>query len=107
MKTVLALFALAILGYVVGVAVMAWRKQTGTAWERVLGTANESATILWSKLVAIIGVLIGGLDFVADYLEAPDVKSTLQSMVNPKYVGGFVLGVALITIAARLRSLKS
>jgi len=107
MKTILALTALTVIGYIGYIAAMSWRKQTGSVWERVLGTANDSATILWSKLVAAIGALVAGLDFVADYLDAPDVKSTLQGMVNPKYVGGFVLAVALVTIAARMRSLKS
>lgn len=106
-RTTIVLALLGIASYVAYVVVSSYLASTGTVWERLLAASQNSATILWSKLVAAIGALVAGLDFVADYLDAPDVKSTLQGMVNPKYVGGFVLAVALITIAARMRSLKS
>ena len=105
MKTTIILILCAILAYVAWVGISSWRKQTGSLWTRILGTANESATILWTKFVAVLAVIAGGLDFIADFVGMPEVKETIQGAMNPKYVAGFVLAVAIITIFARRRTL--
>lgn len=105
MKLMLFSFTGLLMAYVAWVAVNAWRQQTGTAWQRILGTANASATVLWAKFVAATAIISGGLDFIADLVGAPEVKDAIQGVMQPKYVAGFLLAVALITILARKRTM--
>lgn len=105
MKTALAIFFGSLLAYVSYVIFSSWKNQTGTVWQRILGTANESATILWAKFVAAIAIIVGGMDYIADMVGSPEVKEAIQGVINPKYVAGFLLAVALITVIARKRTM--
>lgn len=108
MKMTILLFFAAILAYIAYTVAQAWRSNTaGSTWERILATASSSSTILWQKFVALIAIVTAGFDYLADVLGMPDVKETIQSMMNPKYVAGFVLAVAIVTIFARRRTLAS
>lgn len=105
MKSALAIFFGSLLAYIAYVVSSAWKNQTGTVWQRILGTANESATILWAKFVAAIAIIVGGMDYIADIIGAPEVKDAIQGVMNPKYVAGFLVAVALITVIARKRTM--
>jgi len=105
MKSALAIFFGSLLAYIAYVVFSAWKNQTGTVWQRILGTANESATILWAKFVAAIAIIVGGMDYIADIIGAPEVKDAIQGVMNPKYVAGFLVAVALITVIARKRTM--
>ena len=105
MKSALAIFFGSLLAYIAYVVFSAWKNQTGTVWQRILGTANESATILWAKFVAAIAIIVGGMDYIADIIGAPEVKDAIQGVMNPKYVAGFLVAVALITVISRKRTM--
>lgn len=105
MKSALAIFFGSLLAYIAYVVFSAWKNQTGTVWQRILGMANESATILWAKFVAAIAIIVGGMDYIADIIGAPEVKDAIQGVMNPKYVAGFLVAVALITVIARKRTM--
>lgn len=104
-RTAIFLALLTIAAYVAYVVVSSYLASTGTAWERLLATSQNSATILWSKFVMLLGFATAGMDFVADLLGMPEVKDMIQSVMKPQYVAVFVLAVAAITILARKRTM--
>ena len=86
-------------------AVAAYREATGSTWQRLLATAGESATVLWSYIVAAGGVGLAWADEVAQFLNAPEVTSFIQQHLSPTNVGVAMTAIAVITIVARLRTL--
>ena len=104
-RTTIVVVLLGIAAYVAYVVASAYRASSGTAWERLLATSQNSATILWSKFVMLLGFATAGLDYVADLLGMPEVKDTIQSAMRPQYVSMFVVAVAAITILVRKRTM--
>lgn len=82
-----------------------YREETGpTCWQRALGAAKDSATILWSKFVLLLAGITGNLDTIADLVGAPEMKTYIDTALgNPKVVAGVMMGIAFITMWARLR----
>jgi hypothetical protein len=78
-------------------------------WNKVWALCGKSATLAWSYILAGIGMAMQMLDPVASTLGDPNlsaqITSTLQS--DPKILGYFAIAVSAITIAARLRSIKT
>lgn len=102
------IFALALLGFVLWfglVFFMDYRAATGTTWQRLLAAARQSATVLWSKFVMLVSLLIAGLDQIADWLGQPELADKIQAVLNPKLVPFYLIGIAVITIWARKRTL--
>jgi len=67
----------------------------------------NSLTIAWGYLLAITGAIMQAIDVTADALGDPGIKDQLSAAIgDPKTVGRVLLGVAIITIIARLRSLR-
>ena len=87
--------------------VRSYRAATGTTWQRLLVASKDSATILWSYIVGVVGTLITWSSTAADALNLPEVNSFLTTYVAPypKALGAIVAGIAVVTIVARLRSL--
>lgn len=104
-RTTIVLALLGIASYVAYVIVSSYLASTGTVWERLLAASQNSATILWSKFVMLIGFATAGMDYVADLLGMPEVKDTIQSVMKPQYVALFVVGAAALTIMARKRTM--
>lgn len=105
MKLAITLALAAFVAYVVYVVVSSYVKSTGSPWQRLLATAQQSATILWAKFTAAVAVMAAGLDYIADYIGAPEIQELIKSAMKPTYVAGFVVFVALVTIWARKRTL--
>jgi hypothetical protein len=100
----LGLGALAL--YIIWQVVSAYRSATGTTWQRLLATGKQSATILWGKFSVVIAGLAGFLGDFADTLGAPGVKDTIQNaLAKPVYVALFVVGISLVSMLARKRTL--
>lgn len=78
---------------------------TGTVWQRLLQTGKNSITILWQRFVILVTGLSGGLVYLADYLNAPGVSDAIKAVIQPQYVAGFVIAVAIISELARRRTL--
>lgn len=104
-RTTIVLILLGIAAYVAYVIVSSYLASSGTVRERLLATSQNSATILWSKFVMLLGFATAGMDFVADLLGMPEVKDMIQSVMKPQYVAVFVVAVAAITILARKRTM--
>ena len=63
---------------------------------------RHSMTILWARLVAVIGLLLAAGESV---LQDPNVESAVQAALQPKYVPYYVIAIGLITELARRRTL--
>jgi hypothetical protein len=82
-----------------------YARATGTPWQRMVAAGQESVTILWSKVLMLLGALSGLIVKAADYLGDTGLSTQLQALLKPEYVGAFVVLVAVITIYARKRTL--
>lgn len=98
----------AIITLVVYTAVDLWlryRDAVGSPWQRLLSAGRDSATILWQRFVIVVTGLAGTLGEAADWLNEPALKDAITAALKPEYVAAFTIAVALITIAARKRTL--
>lgn len=83
-----------------------YRKAVGTTWQRLVTAAESSATMLWAKFCAILAALVSQLDNIADIAGQPEAKTFIDSWIgNPKIIAAVMLGIAVITMAARKRTL--
>lgn len=109
MYTLGLIFSLSILafaGYVGWTVYSDYRTEVGTRWQRLLATAQHSATLLWSKFCIVIAAVTAQIDNVADLLGAPEAKDFINAYVgNPKIIAALMLVMATVTIVARKRTL--
>ncbi|GLH77479.1 hypothetical protein SSBR45G_23870 [Bradyrhizobium sp. SSBR45G] len=76
-------------------------------WTRVKAACRHSLTIAWGYALAFIGFLLSILDGLSDALGDPALKDQISAAIgDSRAVGRILLLISLITIAARLRSLK-
>jgi hypothetical protein len=101
---ILNLFLLAVLIWVGVGFTKAYRAATGTRGERALAAAKGSWTILWAQLVIISTGLINVIAMVGGVVD-PGAVEQIRSMLSPQYGAALLVGVMLITVVARLRSL--
>lgn len=75
-------------------------------WAKVWAYCGNSVTVAWGYILGGIGSALALVDPLAAMLGDPDLKNQVTTALqsNPKYLGWFTIGVSLITIAARLRS---
>lgn len=76
---------------------------TGGVWARLLAAGDQSAVIVWNRLVVICSGLAGGLVVVADYFNAPGVSDGIKAAIQPQYVLILAILVPLISEFARRR----
>ena len=79
----------------------------GEVWDRILAAGKGSATLAWSRLIAMIGLAAGGMASVGDYLGAPGVADAIRAAIadHPNWVLAFGIIVPLVTEWARRRTL--
>ena len=74
---------------------------------RIKTACLSSLTIAWGYCLAFAGVALQVVDYIADPLGDAELRSQIASAVgNPTIAGRILLGISLITIVARLRSLR-
>ena len=67
----------------------------------------SSLTIAWGYCLALAGTALHVVDYVADSLSDPELRNQIASAVgDPRIAGRVLLGISIITIVARLRSLR-
>jgi hypothetical protein len=67
----------------------------------------SSLTIAWGYCLALAGATLQVIDYIADPLGDSEVRSQIVAAVgDPQIAGRILLGISLITIVARLRSLR-
>ena len=82
--------------------------EANTFWGKVWAICGKSATLAWSYIVGGIGSAFALLDPIGSMVGDPDLKTSVTTLLqsNPKVLGYFAMGVSLVTIAARLRSIS-
>ena len=83
-----------------------YKTATGTTWQRILAAGHDSATMVWSKFLLVLAGIVANLDSLADLAGQPQVKEYIDLAVgNPKTVALIMLGISLVTMLARFRTL--
>jgi hypothetical protein len=96
---------LLIVGWIAVTLVHAWTVETGSFWQRTLKAGQQSATIVWAKLVIMAGGLIAVLDKIADLAGDTTLTAQIQQYATPQ-VGGYVMiAIMFVNVWARLRTL--
>jgi hypothetical protein len=76
-------------------------------WLRVKTCCLNSLTVAWGYCLAFAGAAMQAIDLIADALGDPGLRGQVSAAIgDPKTVGRILLGVSIITIIARLRSLR-
>jgi len=74
---------------------------------RVKAFCLHSLTIAWGYALAIAGAVMSAIDNIGDALGDPSLKDQISAAVgDAKTAGRILLGISVVTILARLRSLK-
>jgi hypothetical protein len=67
----------------------------------------NSLTIAWGYLLAFAGAVMQAIDSTADALGDPSIKDQISAAIgDAKTVGRILLGISVVTIIARLRSIR-
>lgn len=76
-------------------------------WGRIKACCLNSLTVAWGYCLACAGTTMQCIDMLADVVGDPNFKDQLSSAIgDPRTVGRILLGVSIVTIMARLRSLR-
>jgi hypothetical protein len=76
-------------------------------WARIKASCLHSLTIAWGYCLAFAGAAMQTVDTMVDALGDPGLKDQISAAIgDTKTVGRILLGVSIVTIIARLRSLQ-
>jgi hypothetical protein len=76
-------------------------------WTHIKACCLNSLTIAWGYCLAFAGAAMQAIDTIADTLGDPNLRDQISAAIgDPKTVGRILLGVSVITILARLRSIR-
>jgi hypothetical protein len=98
-------FLLACASYIVWTFSREYKEAKGTVYERAIEASRDSLVILWSKMVIVGAVLVNGIAYLANALDVGTVEQ-IKLYLPAEYVTGFVVVVMIVTIIARLRTLR-
>jgi len=74
---------------------------------RIKALCLHSVTVAWSYILAMVGSAISMIDSIGDALGDPSLKDQISAAIGDARISGrILLGISIITILARLRSLK-
>jgi hypothetical protein len=74
---------------------------------RVKTACLHSLTIAWGYVLAITGGVMTAIDNIGDALGDPNLRDQINNAIgDTKTAGRILLGISLVTILARLRSLR-
>ncbi len=67
----------------------------------------HSLTIAWGYVLALTGGVMTAIDNIGEALGDPNLRDQINSAIgDTKVAGRILLGISIITILARLRSLR-
>ena len=76
-------------------------------WIRLKAACLDSATIAWSYFIAFVGILLQLVDASSDVFNDQGFKDTVHSLIgDTQTFGRILLGISVINIIARLRTLR-
>lgn len=77
----------------------------GSWYKRAWVAARNSAVLLWSYLVILATGVISAIAGLADIVD-PGVEARIRDALPPNFMAGFIIAMMLVTVAARLRSMR-
>ncbi|HLJ01456.1 MAG TPA: hypothetical protein VKT76_17225 [Bradyrhizobium sp.] len=101
----LLLLTLAMIGWIVFTLVHAWTVEAGSFWQRTLKAGRDSATIVWTKVVLVVGGLVAVLDKIATLAGDPSLATQIQQYATPQTVSYVMIAIMFVNVWARLRTL--
>jgi hypothetical protein len=76
-------------------------------WARIKACCLNSLTMAWGYCLAFAGAVMQAVDNISDILGDPNLKDQIAAAVgDAKTVGRILLCISIVTIIARLRSLR-
>ena len=76
-------------------------------WARIKACCLSSLTVAWGYCLAFIGTAMQAAETLSDMLGDPDFKDQLSAAIgDTKTAGRILVAVSIVTIIARLRSLR-
>lgn len=105
MMLILDLLLCAALVAIVVRVVYRYRATTGTRWERVKATTEQSLALAVGYLTTAGGFTIDMSGQIADAFDLPSAKEWITANLPPKYVGAIIGTIGVVYVAARLRSI--
>jgi hypothetical protein len=70
-------------------------------WIKIKVWFKNSVTIFWARVQVVVGFAVASLMALAS---DPNVTSTIQTALQPKYIPYYVIAIGLITEIARRRT---
>jgi len=92
-------------GWIAFTFIHAWIGETGSFWQRTLKAGKDSATIVWAKVVLVIGGLVAVLDKIAGLAGDASLATQIQQYVTPQIVSYVMIAIMFVNVWARLRTL--
>ena len=89
--------------YILITTYLQWRQTSGSSVNRLLATARNSATILWTKWTAIVAAIVANVGTLADAVGLPEVHTAIQQWVTPQTLSAVLAVFAVVTFFARTR----
>jgi hypothetical protein len=96
---------LLMVGWVAFTFVHAWTTETGSFWQRTLKAGQQSATIVWAKVIMLAGGVVAVLDKIAVLAGDPSLAAQIQQYATPQLVGYLMVAIMFVNVWARLRTL--
>ncbi|WP_249122856.1 MULTISPECIES: hypothetical protein [unclassified Bradyrhizobium] len=88
-------------------ALKAFYADADTFWQKAWALAWRSLTVAWSYLLALVGALFQAIDSIGDALGDPGLKDQIAAAIgDARTVGRILLGISIVTLVARLRSIR-
>jgi hypothetical protein len=76
-------------------------------WARLKALCMHSATIAWSYALMAVGSVLQLIDAAGDALGDPGIKDQISNAIgDARTVGRILLGISIVNIIARVRSLR-
>jgi len=73
-------------------------------WDKIKAWFKHSLTILWARVVALGGLLLG----LAQALSVdPAINDAVRTALQPKFIPYYVIAIGLITELARRRTARA
>jgi len=104
----ICLYALVIRGLLHKVpALQKFYAQADGFWAKVWALCGNSLVIAWMHIVGGLGSLLEFISPIASALGDPDLKQQITDslQMNPELLGKILIGISIISIASRLRTL--
>lgn len=78
-----------------------------TIWQKIKASCLRSLTIAWGYVLAFTGSVLAMIDSISDALGDPGLKDQVSAAFgDARTTGRILLVISLLTILARLRSLR-